>query len=473
MYTLKKINYRSRIKLSIVLILTLYLTSCVEENFEENLITENQTKKSKLHLASRTVAPIVNESDYYKDSSYVAGKYTAYKNFVTDFNGHPEDFDTDDSQNLQNAIDSISNVYGGGRLVIPAGNYTFEEINLKSNVHLRINSGAIIKPNTDNTTDFVIFKVTNNITSPPLENVSIIGVGGKFTVDLEELQGNHGSGSNNKQRVIESKNVKNFKYSNMLVKDNKSKYAAIEFNGVDINGNINGPRFGVVSNIDVTGAHYGFGVVQLQLGREIFFKNLYGEGGITLRIETHNQTLYDPSKFTKSHNLYARNIRSKNGNCAVMLSPHFVEMGKVDIDDVTAEGSGFGVRVERGFFTCQEQSETGITLENGSFGSQSVISNVTVTYGNNTAQIKPKHIKYIADSLLLPDPLYEQFPTNTFPYGTFDSYIYINEASIAGALDTSNYTINFSESDVNVTNPDARTKFEDGDTGNHDTPDCN
>ena len=57
----------------------------------------------------------------------------------------------------------------------------------------------------------------------------------------------------------------------------------------------------MVSNISSTGAFAGYGLVQLRSGKDIRFKNLWGEGGVTLRLETGDDG-----------NGYAGNINGSN-----------------------------------------------------------------------------------------------------------------------------------------------------------------
>lgn len=426
------------IRVSYFLIFLFTLYSCNESIIKEDEVSNNSTKSSTTNISYKT------EADFYAETP--TSTNGLYQNFVTDYGGNSTDFNVDDTSTLQLAIDSLSNK-GGGRLAIPPGSYTFANVFLKSNVHLRINKDAEIRPPASITNGYAIFKVTNNSSSAPIQNVSIIGVGGKFKVNLCHT-------TNKNVRVIQSWNVKNFKYSDMLVIDNKTTFASIEFNGVQINNQVYGPRFGVVKNIDVDNAHYGYGVVQLQLGREIYFENLYGLGGTTLRIETHNPTLYDASKFAQPHNLYGVNIRSKNGNCAVLLSPHFVTCGYVNIDGVTSEDSGFAVRVEKGYVTNDEANEAlPIILSNGKFGSASIINNVTAKYTNgNNAQIKHKHFKYMPCNLRPTIANYDGTAGNTY-----ETYIYTGKF-IAGALvDYSVYSIQFTENDISIANPEIST----------------
>ncbi|NIJ44838.1 hypothetical protein FHR24_001277 [Wenyingzhuangia heitensis] len=374
---------------------------------------------------------VINEDDFYiAPTSFVVSK-----NLKTDYSVD-NDFDTNDSENLQNAIDFISD-NGGGKLTIPAGNYSFAEVFLKSNVHLEIDANAIIRPaeiESKRNRNYAIFKVTNDASSTLVENVSICGVNGNFVVDLRETATDFLN-----IRIIQSYNVSNFKYSNITVQDNFSKFSTLEFNGVKIGDRVYGPRKGVIKNIDLYNSDYGYGVVQLQLAKELLFKNLYGQGGATLRIETHNKVLRELGTYDLVDEIYGRDIRSENGNSAVMLSPHFIDQGKVDIRGITSIGSGFAVRINKGFASPEEAEEG---LGAGSFSSSSIIRDVSASFSIDKAQIKPKHYNYMPCSLR---EHISSEPISDFPHG--DSY---NGPSIAAVLYTPNYTIDIREKDIST-----------------------
>lgn len=415
-------------KINNILIFLLFFYGCKQTTKNKDTIKEKPN--------------LVTETNFFTDTSNKG----IYKNFVEDYGANNIDFNLDSSSKLQNAIDSIS-ILGGGRLEIPKGNYSLAKINLKSNVHIRISDKAVIRPPKDIKGQYAIFKVTNSDSINPLENVSIVGIGGKnFTVDLRYT-------SNKKLRIIQSWNVRNFKYSNMLVEDDYSEFAALEFNAVKINDTIYGPRNGLVKNISVKNAHYGFGVVQLQYGSKILFKDLYGLGGATLRIETHNHTLLDASKFSISDDIYGRNIISENGNSALMLSPHFVKNGKVDVDNVTSIGSGFAVRIEKGFigkWDAKAATKLGLTLSNGSFSPETKITNVKATFSDDKAQLKPKHFKFY-----MPCNLRDKISLNP---NIFDGNKTYDGPSIAGAIYKANYAIQFNENNVTLLNDSIEIK---------------
>lgn len=375
-------------------------------------------------LPGTLYAAIDDEANFYTPPA----NYNVTKNLVTDYNVD-NSFSTDDSQVLQQAIDDIT-AAGGGKLVISAGDYTLSEISIPSNVHIEIDSGTTIRPSTrpDNK-NYDIFKIGEESpnTVAPTKNVSIVGINGNFTIDLRY--------ANNKNvRCFFYRNCSNFYLANLTVLDTKSIFAAVEYGGVNVDGTVYGPTNGILKNIEVYDAHYGYGMVQVQYGRNILFKNLFGLGGTTLRLESHYKTYFGTDCSNYIDDIVGRGISSENGNSSVMLSPHFVKNGYVDISDITSKGSGFAVRVEKGYTTSDEQA-AGLTP--GWFHSTSALSDIKATFTLSEAQLKEKHFQYM--------------PCYLRPYIVEDqgSIIY-SGPSIAAVVDRDNYDLQVDESEITV-----------------------
>ncbi|WP_158022024.1 glycoside hydrolase family protein [Flammeovirga pacifica] len=404
------------------------LFSCSNQNA---ILLEPKGQVSQVEESAERVVTTLKETDFFKEPT----SFVVSKNFKSDY---PVDnsFSTNDSDVLQKAIDDISS-QGGGKLYIPKGNYSFSEVSLKSNVHLRIDSKAVFRPAEipdKRNKNYTMFKVVNEKSKTPVQNVSICGVNGKFTVDLRYTKTEFLN-----VRIIQSFNVTNFKYTNLIVRDKFSKFSVLTFNGIKIGNRVYGPNKGLIKNIELYGSDYGYGVVQLQLAKKLLFKNLYGEGGATLRIETHNKVLRELGTYDLVDEIYGRNIRSENGNCALMLSPHFIDQGKVDVRNIKSIGSGFAVRINKGFANPEEAA---LGLKAGSFSDESVVKNVSATYSKTKAQIKPKHYKYMPCNLR---QFIQKDPITLFPHG--DSY---NGPSIAAVLYNPNYKVNITDKDVSI-----------------------
>lgn len=339
-------------------------------------------------------------------------------------------FSYDDSHLLQQAIDRVS-TNGGGKLIIAAGHYAINEIWLKSNVHLEIDSKAVFRPFLSKKTakhgdrkkskkSYVLFNLSS-LTTKALQNVSIKGINGNFTVDISQVPEQF-------NRVFMLKNVENFLIENVDIKDQHSKFSAFVLNGETIKGYVYSPRFGVIRNANLYQADYGYGLVQMQLGDKILFDNLYSKGGTTLRLETHTKNLYDPTRFSPVNNVIARNIRCENGNSAFMASPHYVKNGKFEADSIQAHNCGWAARISSGFVN---ENEKKIGLTPGEFSKSSTLSNVSATYNSNSAQLKPKHYRYMPCELR---SLISKQPISAFPHG--DSF---SGPAIGVLLNTADY----------------------------------
>ena len=365
-------------------------------------------------------AQIDNEANFY-----TAGTNANFnRNLVTHY-GADNNFATDDSSTLRTAINDIAS-NGGGTLFIPAGNYSFANIYLQSNVHIEIDENAVIRP-TDQADQKNYFIFSFGSDNSILENVSISGYNGKrFLVDLRYT-------NNPNVTVIGCGAVKNFLIAHMDIEDAQTKFSKIGMGGTFINNVYVYPTNGIVKDVNVNNAHYGYGTVQTQSAEHVLFKDLSGKGGATLRLETGFVGLNNlqgdnlPPGETKVgglDNIVGRNISCDTGNCAVMVSPHAVHNGTVDIDGVVSVNSGFGVRIEGGFVNKNKYDMT-INLTRGTFKYVKV-RNVTATYGD-TAELKSKHFNYYPEEISKPTTK-----------STYSNLIFIGP-SIAPVLADGNY----------------------------------
>ncbi|WP_111709806.1 glycosyl hydrolase family 28-related protein [Lutibacter citreus] len=308
---------------------------------------------------------------------------------------------------LQKAIDEISSRKNGGNIYIPKGIYDISEIVLKSNVHLLIEAGTILKLGRDsqmgaqiprgpkgqtreivNTKGEVIqkkdiitgvfFKLDSEKGGTDyIENVSIRGINGAFTVDYHNLK------SRDRQRVIVASMVKNFLIQDMIVKDNYTVFCGITLapsgeKKKDVKGwEVSRATNGTLRNISHYQASPGYGLVQCHGAQNIHFENLYAEGGVSLRLEVGAD-----NKNVGVYDLTAENIINKNGRCALMMGPHSAKNGIVTIKNVTSISSTFAVKVGKSHVKKNAPDQTP-----GYFHNDSSITNVRAIYGTN-AQVK-------------------------------------------------------------------------------------
>jgi hypothetical protein len=302
----------------------------------------------------------------------------------------------DDSLTFQNAINAV-NAAGGGKVIVNAGTYRILEIDLKSNVHMEVNSGATLLPyNPSTSANNGMFNMDANT---GINNFSIIGVGGNFNVDLSAF------GSTMRLRVINFKYCGNFKVANFIIIDNYTEFSSLAFGsnytttgtGVDRRiTSIRGvPNSGIIENISMTNGHYGYGLIQTQAGKNLLFRNLSTVGGAALRLETGFSLLQYTELFDfedlKLDDIWARNIACTNGQSALQISPHTLDQGYFNAENITTTSCEMAIVWAAGFTTNQEEID-GLTA--GSFDSTSKIRNVTATFGQN-AQMRGARLRYI------------------------------------------------------------------------------
>jgi len=296
---------------------------------------------------------------------------------------------------FQKAIDDMAGK-GGGRLIVSKGTYRLGRVLLKSNIHLLIEAGTVIKPYWPEDTKVVVFnldaerpekkkKMTSEQERAFIENVSIRGTGGRFTVDYSDREHQKGEGS----RAILCKMVRNFLIENMDVKDNYTTYCGITLAPMQSNADdvkeweVSRATDGLIRDCRIFKASPGYGLTQLHGAQSVHFEDLYAEGGVTLRLETG---ALGPQ--TAVFDITAKNVTNEKGRCAVMLGPHSAENGAVHVDGVTSIGSSYAVTMGKGSVKKAEL-ERNPDATSGRFADGSSIRNIRAVFGRK-AQTK-KH----------------------------------------------------------------------------------
>ena len=322
------------------------------------------------------VAQIDNESNFYKP---IENKGIV-KNLEKDY-GVKTNLDKSATLKIQKAVDELSGK-GGGTLHIPKGNYLLSTIVFKSNVHIIVDKDVVIilKQEVKNNTLFAMGEKNQ----PTVKNVSITcsDKNKKFVVDL--------TNSGDVPSVVTMGNVENFLISGFEVKDNFTKFSSIRMGIDENNGSYFYPTNGIIKNCSTINSHYGYGLIQSQSCKNVLFKDLSGIGGVTLRLETGAKNVND-LQVGGNFNVVARNISGKNGNAVIMVSPHALQNGTVDIDGAYGESCGFVLRIENGFIASKYNKDSKIQV--GSY-EQVTAKNIKGVYGTE-AQLKSKHFKFM------------------------------------------------------------------------------
>ncbi len=288
-----------------------------------------------------------------------------------------------DGELMQRAIEQLAKDPNGGVLYLPKADYMLNSIKLLSNVHIHIEAGSKIRMPLD-TEQRGLFALGND---EFVNNVVVRGVNGRFTIDISDRT--------DRARVFTVKLVHNFMISDFDLYDNKISFPIITMGaGKSKDVEIFGPTNGVIKNATAYNSHYGYGLVQAQAARKVYFENLHGVGGATLRFET-GEIKMNNAQFGGVFDVVCRNISNENGNSAVMISPHMMQCGIVQVEGVKAKSSGFAARIDGGY---QDKGVTNPNAKPGTYAKGSYVADVTGEFGT-TAQVKKKHFAYIPTAL--------------------------------------------------------------------------
>ncbi len=305
----------------------------------------------------------------------------------------PTDGVSDASPALLSAISFVAE-QGGGVVNIPYGEYSLREIVLKNGVKIRIAAGTTIHPRYIDSSRFTLFEFGDD-SANPVSDVEVTGVGGRFNIVLVEQPDNAKA-----IRVFRFSAVSDFRVSNVHIEDVRTELPLLAFSPTDMDSSIMGPTNGVITHISATNCHYGYGIVQAQCAIDCHYEKLSGEGGVTLRFETGESTMND-EQWGGVYGVTGKYIYGKNGNAAAMISPHSKHNGTAKVENIISHSCGIGVRIDEGYVASGQSNPD---LTDGTY-EEAVVRNVYAEYGQ-TAQVKTKHLKYMADELLdlVPDP---------------------------------------------------------------------
>lgn len=336
-----------------------------------------------------------------------------------------------DSQILNEKITEVSN-NGGGIIKITKGIYCFTRIFLRSNIHLKIDADVTIKPDLEgwqSGKNLAMFLVGEDFY---VENVAITNTDEDNEDSSTWFKAEIPVGDYGGVRFVEFGNTKNFKFSGMSLTDTYSRFSNIVLNLPSSENVDEISEQGVVKNVVMTGMHVGYGVVQMQSGKSVLYKNLDGEGGVTLRVETGAAATNKVNKITVD-DVVGRNITSRFGDAAFNMSPHRVNQGRVDIEGVVSINSTHAVQTAAGFIG----DKVGLINNKGTFDSRSFIGDITVT-GGDGAQIKGKDFKYFDcdDRRILINKC--QNPDNESTFGKSIGAVRNNASAESGCIDPEN-----------------------------------
>ncbi|VGO18565.1 glycoside hydrolase family protein [Pontiella sulfatireligans] len=329
------------------------------------------------------------------------------RNLKTDYGLVDDNAQSDQSAKLQKAIDELS-AKGGGNLTIPKGTYLFNAVVIKSNVHILIEAGTVMKPTITPGTKSGMFSIDDKAKEKFVENVSIRGVSGRYTIDYST------AGLEAGPRFIRFGKVRNFLVADADILDSFTPYSAMTFTVAKDKGankwDVFRPTDGTVRDCSAFDSSHGYGLVQAHGAKNVLFENLYSRGGVTLRFETGAGGPY-----AGVHEVYGKNIINENGAMAVVFYPHAVQNGNVYIDGVKAISSQWAVSIGGGGPPSKKDIANNPDAKPGVFGNKSYVKNVHAIFGK-TAQISKKSAsttpeEYLKDLKVLPGSVYFTGPS--------------------------------------------------------------
>ncbi|WP_010136201.1 T9SS type A sorting domain-containing protein [Ochrovirga pacifica] len=290
--------------------------------------------------------------------------------------------------------------------------FYFKDVKIKSNTHIRVGANVVLKTNRNglntqkNASMFSVGKTGARVSNFTFtSNGDEDDITKRFTVQLRQLTPLQKTGTITKTDALSGEsfitvaNAENFKIANFNIVDNYSRISTLTFSFNDA-GEKNHfksilstsvypekdrtPEQGLIKNISANNGHGGYGIVQIQAGVGLLFKNLEGTGGVPLRIETGlNKAIITKDKTVDG--IYGRGIKAINGLSCVDVSPHNVEQGCVDISDASSEGTVFTVRLDKGF---EDDKDIKVSDINSALMSKNSFNNLVTNkqfekFGNN------------------------------------------------------------------------------------------
>ena len=291
--------------------------------------------------------------------------------------------DLTDSKKLNQLMAEVSKK-GGGTIIIPAGTYYLKDVQMKSNIHLKIEPAVKLYPVSPKRPndrlqlfDFGdLHKIENVALTSTVENSQDPKDWFSVTIPKDQYVGG--------ARFIKVGFAENFKIDGMWLNDNFSKFSAIALNMPESKKRTEIARNGIIKNVWAQDGNVGYGAVQMQTGFNVLYKNIGGEGGVTLRVET-GATETNRVNEKCVDNVVIRNVTIKNGDAAFNMSPHRVDQGRVDAQGITAINSTHAVQIAAGFLDKKQ----GVVDNIGTFDSRSYFGDITVM-GGAGAQVKTK-----------------------------------------------------------------------------------
>jgi len=320
-----------------------------------------------------------NEADYY------VNKISNNTQVIDNLSGLD---DGNDSELISAAIRNLSEQGGGYLQINKPQNAPYiyvRGVQVLSNVHIKVNSEVTFRPwyGGNAPRNIIMFQFGGNTN---VENVAFTNMDEDNTDSQSFFKVEFTGDKDSRVKFMDVLSAYNFKVSGIAFSDCYSVYSNIECNLRKDQSRVEGdiPAQGLIKDVVSYKNHVGYGVVQIRAGKRILFKNLDGEGGITLRIESGFTRALE-SKEATIDQVVGRNIVVRKGDAALCLSPHRAGQGVIDVSGIKAIHSTNAVQVAAGFY-----DKKGGVDNLGTFNSNSIVDAITEVSGGKGAQVKTK-----------------------------------------------------------------------------------
>lgn len=174
----------------------------------------------------------------------------------------------------------------GGVVVIETGDYIVGTIELKSNVHIRLEEGVVLQADQTDPAKYKVTKLVFNIgKNEPVENVSIIGKGTEENRPVISYRRESPKMKTGGARAFLLGGATNVFIQNITIQDAQTRFSGVVFSFLNKDYSDNGRANGItVDNVRQINASYGYGLIQANAGKNLLFTNLICTGGVCARI---------------------------------------------------------------------------------------------------------------------------------------------------------------------------------------------
>jgi hypothetical protein len=285
-----------------------------------------------------------NGSDHAPDDPAIQDPPGATRIDITKapYNAVPNDAGNDTAALSSAAADAGPNE----SVYVPGGTFLLADVRLPSDTLVEIQNTATVKK--FGTTNGPIFSLQGVANSSFASNIHVTGVGGRALIDIYDAVEDT---TPFRVRSVENFSIKNLNFQNRndatgaaqntttLPNTVKPDISFLPMDTTKLNGKWEHARNGLIENVSAFDSTYGWGLVQMTGGENIHYQDIYGEGGVTLRLENFE------NKATMISGITADDVTGESCKSPISLQAHNAFNGTVSVTDLTSNSCSFGVNL--------------------------------------------------------------------------------------------------------------------------------